>query len=181
MKKIRVFATSLLVIMSIVVVTTASAEQSFNPFQKSTFKKKNTRKAVSNRPAARLSVQFKALMPVHSFGKIWAGSRVNISFEIKNSGNAPSTSAASYTIRCLVVSGARQCPVADTTGPLLPAIRVGGSKRITIFGRRSAKPGKYLIQVLVSTQPGAAGRPVMKEFMVVNKRALRRSPKIRRR
>ncbi|GMQ90822.1 MAG: hypothetical protein BMS9Abin11_0127 [Gammaproteobacteria bacterium] len=179
MKKIRVFATSLLVIMSIVVVTTASAERSFNPFQKSTFKKKNTRKAVSNRPSARLSVQFKALMPVHSFGKIWAGSRVNIFFEIRNSGNAPSTSAASYTVKCLVLSGTRQCPVADTTGPLIPNIRAGGSKRIAIFGTQLAKPGKY--SVLISTNPGTTGKPAMKEFMVVNKRALRRSPKIRRR
>lgn len=164
--------------MSMVVVTAVSAERSFNPFQKSTFKKKNTRKAVSNRPAARLSVTFKALMPVHNFGKIWAGSLVNISFEIKNNGNAPSTSAASYTVKCLVLSGARQCPVADTTGPL-PVIKAGGSKRIALFGVRPAKPGKY--RVLISTRPGAAGRPAMKEFMVVNKRVLRRSPKIRRR
>lgn len=178
MKKIHIFATSLLVVMSIVVATTASAERSFNPFQKSTFKKKNTRKAVPNKPIARLSVQFKALMPVHSFGKIWAGSLVNISFEIKNSGNAPSTSAASYTVKCLVLSGARQCPVADTTGPL-PAIPAGGSKRIALFGVRPAKAGKY--RILISTNPGSRRRPATKEFMVVSKRKLRRSPKIRRR
>ena len=178
MKKIHIFATSLLVVMSMVVVTAASAERSFNPFQKSTFKKKNTRKAVSNKPAPRLSVQFKALMPVHSFGKIWAGSRVNISFAIKNSGNGPSTSAATYTVKCMVLSGSPNCPVANTTGPL-PAIPAGGSRNIALFGVNTAKPGKY--RVLISTNPGTTGRPAMKEFMVVSKRKPQRPRRIRRR
>jgi hypothetical protein len=179
MKKIHIFAISLLVVTSMVFVAAALAEQSFNPFKKSTFKRKSPRKATSAKPAPRLSVQFKALMPVYSFGKIRAGSRVNVFFEIRNSGNAPSTSAASYTVKCLVLSGARQCPVADTTGPLIPNIRAGGSKRIAIFGTQLAKPGKY--RVLINTNPGARGRPAMKEFIVVSKRKSQRPRRIRRR
>lgn len=178
MKKMHLFATSLLVIISMVLVTAASAEQSFNPFKKSTFKRKSPRKATSARPAPRLSVQFKALMPVYSFGKIWAGSHVNISFAIKNSGNAPSTSAATYTVKCMVLSGSPNCPVVNTTGPL-PVIPAGGSRNIALFGVNTAKPGKY--RVLISTNPGTAGRPAMKEFMVVSKRKPQRPRRIRRR
>ena len=177
MKKIHLFATSLLVVISMVFVAPASAERSFNPFKKSTYKRKNTKKTTSSRPAARLSVKFKALMPVHSFNKIWAGSHVNISFTIKNSGNAPSTSAATYTIKCMVLSGSSNCPVANTTGPL-PAIPAGRSRNITLFGVNAAKAGKY--RILINTNPGTAGRPAMKEFTVVSKRKLLHPRKIRR-
>ena len=178
MKKMCLFITALLMLSSVTFVTTASAERSFNPFKKSTHKPKPPRTGTAKRPAPRLSVQFKAIMPVHSIGKIWEGKLVNISFEVKNNGTAPSSSASTYTVKCHVLSGSPQCAVANTTGPL-PPIAVGGSKNIALFGARPAKPGKY--RIVISSNPGGRGRNATHEFTVVSKRTLRRAPRIQRR
>lgn len=155
---------------------TASADRASNPFKPSAQKPRTSPKHKATRPSARLSVQFKALMPVHSIGKIWEGKLVNISFEVKNVGTAPSGPGATYTVKCLVLSGSPNCAVANTTGPL-PAIAPGGSKSIALFGAKPAKPGKY--RIVISANPGARGRPATQEFTVVSKRKLRRVPRRR--